>query len=166
MSPGQLSGLSQVVLGTRSSPKVWRESFSKTLDLTVTPWWVACTLMLPSSRFLVWDAAPWWERVSQERYGTKVYRNSSTDAYTRHNEYVRKLVPKDRLLEFRPEQGWKSLCDFLCVPIPNQPYPHTYEAKELRKWFHIGAAVGVAMYVVGWYWWVCWHVVCCKTTLI
>jgi hypothetical protein len=133
----------------RSSPRAWRESFSKTLDITVTPWWVACTFMLPSTRFLVWDAVPWWEKLNKERYGAQVYRNPSTDVYVRHNEYVRKLVPKERLLEFRPEQGWKPLCDFLGVPVPDRPYPHNFEAKETRKWFHIGAAMGAAMWLVG-----------------
>jgi hypothetical protein len=133
----------------RSSPEAWRESFSKTLDLTVTPWWVACTSLLPSSRFLFWDAAPWWERVNKERYGAHVYRTSSTDVYLRHNEYVRTLVPKDQLREFRPEQGWEPLCDFLGVPVPDQEYPHTLEGNALRKWFHIGAMMGAAMWLVG-----------------
>jgi hypothetical protein len=105
--------------------------------------------MLPATRFLVWDCVPWWESVNKQRYNATVYRTPDTDVYVRHNEYVRKLVPKDQLLEFRPEDGWKPLCEFLGVPVPDQPYPRMYETKEQRKFFNIGAAIGVMIWLAG-----------------
>lgn len=104
--------------------------------------------LFPSIRFLYFDACPWWERVNQERYGAQIYRNLSTDVYVRHNEYVKKLVPKAKLLEFRPEQGWKPLCEFLNVPIPEKEYPHALTSNEVRRDFFIGAAVGAALWLV------------------
>ena len=43
--------------------------------------------------------------------------------YEKHNAAVRAYVPKARLLEFEPSQGWAPLCAFLDVPVPDQPYP-------------------------------------------
>lgn len=40
-----------------------------------------------------------------------------------HERRIRALVPAERLLEFRAEQGWGPLCDFLGVPGPPEPYP-------------------------------------------
>lgn len=104
--------------------------------------------LFPSIRFLHYDACPWWEKVNRERHGAQVYRNPSTDVYVRHNEYVRGIVPKESLLEFRSEQGWKPLCDFLGVPAPQQAYPHALSASELRRGFFIGAAVGATLWLL------------------
>jgi hypothetical protein len=30
---------------------------------------------------------------------------------------------------FNAKQGWKPLCDFLEVPIPDVPFPHVYDTK-------------------------------------
>lgn len=46
----------------------------------------------------------------------------------RFQEYydeMRELVPPERLLEYRVSVGWKPLCDFLEVSIPQTPFPHT-----------------------------------------
>ena len=33
-------------------------------------------------------------------------------------------MPKDKLLVFKLEDGWKPLCEFLDVPVPDEPFPH------------------------------------------
>ena len=87
--------------------------------------------------------APMWEAQNRRLYNATVYRTPSTDIYFRHNDYVRKLVPKDRLLEFEPGTGWKPLCDILGRDIPkDQAYPGLFVKTENRKWFLIGAALG------------------------
>ena len=40
------------------------------------------------------------------------------DAYRRHYRDVRDFVPKDRMLEFKLEDGWAPLCEFLGKEIP------------------------------------------------
>jgi len=39
-------------------------------------------------------------------------------------DFVRKTVPKDRLLEFNVKQGWEPLCKFLGKQVPVMPFPH------------------------------------------
>ena len=47
----------------------------------------------------------------------------------RFNEYydeIRSLVPKENLLEYKMGEGWKPLCDFLEVPVPEgKKFPRT-----------------------------------------
>jgi len=52
------------------------------------------------------------------------------DAFNRHNEEVVRNVPPERLLTWSVSEGWEPLCDFLEVPIPDEPLPHTNDSRE------------------------------------
>lgn len=41
-----------------------------------------------------------------------------------HNDRVKSVVPRDKLLVYNIKQGWKPLCDFLKCEIPDAPFPH------------------------------------------
>jgi hypothetical protein len=62
--------------------------------------------------------------------------------YNQWLEEVKQTVPKDRLLIFNVKQGWKPLCEFLEVPIPENPFPHENEKKVFRKMLWRVDAVG------------------------
>lgn len=57
-------------------------------------------------------------------------RRKLKQGFIDHNERVRSLVPKERLLEFRVEQGWKPLCKFLGKEVPDEPYPRVNEGNN------------------------------------
>jgi hypothetical protein len=40
-----------------------------------------------------------------------------------HNEWVRKQVPKEKLLEMDLADGWEPLRKFLGKPVPSEPFP-------------------------------------------
>lgn len=153
--------LPQFILSVRKSPEAWRTSFNSTLDLTRTPWFYLATLLLPSSIMQIQPLATKWDALNARRYaGAQIYRTQSVDVYYRHNDWIRKVIPKDRLLEHEASQGWKPICEFLGVSVPAEEveYPHVNDTKEIRGWFMIGAAVGVVTWifwigvVVGLYW--------------
>ncbi|MGX7894825.1 sulfotransferase family protein [Tsuneonella sp. HG222] len=54
-------------------------------------------------------------------------RAALTAWYRRRNDEVRAAIAPERLLEFRPAQGWGPLCAFLGVPMPDEPFPHVNE---------------------------------------
>lgn len=60
--------------------------------------------------------------------------------YESHNQYVRRVVPHCKLLEYRPGDGWRPLCSFLDIPVPEQHFPHTnaqnnfVETENRRYW--------------------------------
>ncbi|CAH8610646.1 unnamed protein product [Schistosoma bovis] len=49
--------------------------------------------------------------------------NELIHAYSRWNDYVQLIVPKDRLLIYNIKQGWLPLCEFLNKPIPCCTFP-------------------------------------------
>jgi hypothetical protein len=49
-------------------------------------------------------------------------------AMERHNQMVRDAVPADRLLEWKPADGWEPLCRFLEVPVPQAPLPRVNDS--------------------------------------
>ena len=68
---------------------------------------------------------------------------------------MRKVTPKERLLEYKIEEGWEPLCRFLGKEIPKEPFPHTNEKDYLNEKITImmrkrGAKVigGALMYAI------------------
>jgi len=53
-------------------------------------------------------------------------------AYERHNDEVRGTIPPDRLLEWRPGDGWEPLCTALGVRVPDEPFPHENKTADFR----------------------------------
>lgn len=62
--------------------------------------------------FRTWTGGDWHNRVKLR------------EGYFKHYAHIRSIVPEDRLLEFRSEDGWEPLCRFLNKPVPNESYPH------------------------------------------
>lgn len=60
----------------------------------------------------------------------KLNRHSTANMLTvqEHCNMIRGLVPKDRLLEWCVDDGWKPLCEFLGKPEPTTAFPHVNTA--------------------------------------
>ena len=78
----------------------------------------------------------------------------SVEIYHRHNEWVRRVVPSKRLLEFNPAEGWDPLCKFLQVPVPREPdgkiveYPRTNDAAQYGRMVTFLMVIGVLSWVL------------------
>jgi hypothetical protein len=53
-------------------------------------------------------------------------------AYIRHNETVRTSVDPERLVEWRPADGWEPICVALGLPVPDEPFPHVNTTEDFR----------------------------------
>jgi len=49
-----------------------------------------------------------------------------------HNDAVRAAVAPERLLVWKVTEGWEPLCEFLEVPVPEEPLPHANDAATFR----------------------------------
>jgi len=58
---------------------------------------------------------------------------SAKAAYLAHNQFVRETAPRDRLLEWRPEEGWGPICRALRLDVPDEPFPHTNTTAQARE---------------------------------
>jgi hypothetical protein len=50
-------------------------------------------------------------------------RRVAKGRYRQHYAEIRATVPRERLLEFRLEDGWGPLCEFLGKEVPDVPFP-------------------------------------------
>jgi hypothetical protein len=57
-------------------------------------------------------------------YGENLDLDWMSAAVDRYEAEVKRNVPGDRLLVWSVKDGWGALCDFLEVPVPDQPFPH------------------------------------------
>jgi hypothetical protein len=53
-------------------------------------------------------------------------------AFNRHNEAVKREIPKGRLLVFDAKEGWAPLCAFLGKEVPSDPFPRVNSKEEMR----------------------------------
>lgn len=68
------------------------------------------------------------------------------DAFIRHRQEVEATVPADRLLVWSPKDGWEPLCEFLEVPVPDQPLPHVNDSESFGGMIVDGALAVVQQY--------------------
>lgn len=104
------------------------------------------------------DPEKWWESASQTIFaerdgpppvpgmdemleailGAKKFsanrrvKEEAIAAFIAHNERVRKIAPKDRLLEWTATDGWAPICNALKLPIPKTPFPKNNTRED---WF-------------------------------
>lgn len=78
---------------------------------------------------------------AQTRTMARGYFKASTKAefqaqakptYRNHYALVRKATPKERLLDFKLEDGWEPLCRFLGKDVPNVPFPRINDLKDFH----------------------------------
>lgn len=60
-------------------------------------------------------------------------RAKAKDGYEAHYRKMRAMVPGERLLDFKIEEGWEPLCEFLGREVPvGVPFPHVNDAEALK----------------------------------
>jgi Sulfotransferase domain len=62
-------------------------------------------------------------------------REHALAVFERHIEAVRRTIAAERLLVHEIAQGWQPLCDFLALPVPDEPFPQANAAQEFRARF-------------------------------
>jgi len=73
------------------------------------------------NRKLIWDGP-----FLQGRFDD---RDFAIGAFEAHNATVRHEIPSERLLVFDVRDGWRPLCGFLGVDVPDEPFPHLNDAE-------------------------------------
>lgn len=66
-----------------------------------------------------------------------------TDFCRAHNRAVIDGMSADRLLVYEIGQGWEPLCQFLGMPVPDEPFPRVNERAALEEEIRKSAEGGV-----------------------
>lgn len=56
--------------------------------------------------------------------------------YKQHYERMRAVVPKERLLEWHPKDGWEPLCEFLEKEVPEGEFPKVNQGDFVANLHH------------------------------
>ncbi len=54
-------------------------------------------------------------------------------AFDAHGAAVRAAIPAERLVEWRPGDGWEPLCTALGIDLPSEPFPHVNTTADFRQ---------------------------------
>jgi hypothetical protein len=119
------------VVHTERADDVWWDSFDGTIGKFLR---VFRELELPPHMMDQFRFMHDW--MFQEAFTDYSDRDSAIAAYRANNQRVRDAIPVDRLLVFNVADGWEPLCEFLGVPVPAEPFPHSHPKKEF--WQHFG----------------------------
>ena len=113
------------VILTIRDPQQWWKSFNRLMS-TVNKARLLC-FFVPKLRKM----AQFTDKIIiQDVFEGRVEKEHCIRIFERHNETVRQVVPKHRLLEYDVRQGWEPLCEFLEVPIPKKTFPHLNVGKR------------------------------------
>ncbi|KAH8898145.1 hypothetical protein GQ53DRAFT_636594 [Thozetella sp. PMI_491] len=122
-----------VILNQRKSAKVWDDSVRNPLEWFESwSYWAVCLLWKTDRvHYQLHQTA---NAVQFRRFGEPKFRGESL--YHKYNEWVRAEAKKRgrAVLEFQPEMGYPTLCEFLGKEKPREPvaFPHLNEAKNVR----------------------------------
>lgn len=64
------------------------------------------------------------DRMSDREHAIRIFKE--------HINEVQSEIPADRLLTFNIRDGWKPLCEFLRVTVPDFPFPKTNSSKQFH----------------------------------
>ena len=70
-------------------------------------------------------------------------RAKAKTKYREHYELVRKIVPRERLLEYKLGSGWEPLWDFLEKEVPDIEFPRINETASMNEKMAIIAGRGI-----------------------
>jgi hypothetical protein len=112
-----------ILLSVRADADAWYRSADKTIfEITRRP---------PPPESAEWFAM--WTDIARNRFTNQLEdRDAAVAAYERHNDDVRANAPADRLVEWKPGDGWEPLCAALGVDVPDEPFPHVNTTDEFR----------------------------------
>jgi hypothetical protein len=86
------------------------------------------------NRKLIWDGP-----LLQGRFEDRAF---AVRAFEEHNASVQRALAAERLLVLEIGAGWKPLCDFLEVPVPDEPFPCLNDRRDF--WGRVRARLAAA----------------------
>ena len=80
------------------------------------------------------------------------------ESYDKHIEYVKRVVPKEKLHFVKLSDGWDPFCRILGKPVPKEPLPRANDAEDAERifktvalqaalvWLGIFTVIGIGVY--------------------
>ena len=78
-----------------------------------------------------------WARWWMGAVGKKDMQAKARDVYRNHYALVRRITPKDKLLEYHMGDGWEPLCKFLGKELPTSSFPKVNDQESHQETLRI-----------------------------
>jgi hypothetical protein len=137
----------------------WYKSFDKAMiQTTFSP---AVIMISKLDRVFMYQVRCLAMTMFQGFYRSSTKQELASNAkviYREHYNNIRRITEKDRLLEFKLQDGWKPLCEFLEKPIPDCPFPRKNDSEDVREkvlvllWLGLMRIIRGAALVLGSFW--------------
>ncbi|WPH00650.1 Hypothetical protein R9X50_00348000 [Acrodontium crateriforme] len=137
-----------IVICSRRDREVWVESMWKAArlgDPKILYWlyyWVSVLRYSPR----MWAAqTPIWRHL----YGVNMdSKNNAQKIWDRHHEWLRSVVPPEKLFFVDLKDGWDPICRALGTPVPvNVPFPRLNDGAALEKTMKELAVQGILRWI-------------------
>jgi hypothetical protein len=137
----------KVVLTVRDSDEVWWKSYFTTVGVTCeNQSFYRQKVYLISTLYkqacLGTELSSYWA----QRYCAEAGQRTSGLVHSRHNDYIKGIVPPEKLLVFNVKQGWKPLCEFLGVPVREVPFPNVNDTTAINRILGAFQTVGMLLW--------------------
>lgn len=131
----------KVILTVRDADS-WYESTLETIyyDGAAIPGWVQKISPFNGLNRMI-DSTT-WNRIFDGRFEERDY---AIEVYEAHIEKVKAIVPPEKLLVFSVKEGWQPLCDFLNVPVPDEPFPRANQRQMTKTMFRVARIIPVVV---------------------
>lgn len=120
-----------VLLSTRRDADAWWKSASETIfragERGVPDGVVGEQLAMVHDLFAIRFTPEWRDEAAAKA------------AYDAHNAAVRATIAPERLVEWRPADGWEPICRALAVAVPDAPFPHANTTADFRAMLGLDA---------------------------
>ncbi|KAJ7767687.1 P-loop containing nucleoside triphosphate hydrolase protein [Mycena metata] len=121
------------VILTNRNPDRWWKSFTESIGAVVNSTrYRLAALLDPQSLGKFAELSQLIRSVILGPGGTE---EEAKRRFTAHYQNVRKIVPKDQILEFEVKEGWGPLCAFLGKDVPAMDFPNTNNKKMFLAQF-------------------------------
>jgi hypothetical protein len=138
----------KVLLSVRS-PESWAASMRKTIieclygDSIVGHMSIGRERIDPDWHGWMSTLREMWTSAGLLNNGAQTTDEWMIDAFNRHTEEVKATVPAERLLVWKPQDGWEPLCAFLELPVPEVPVPHINDTEGFGHLIVDGALAAI-----------------------
>ena len=142
----------KIILTVRDTDS-WYQSTVRTIYRvpSTVPVWLQ-RIIPPMGQFIEMTDLLIWGGLFKGRFSDHEF---ATQVYNEHIQNVRRTVPEEDLLIFDVKDGWRPLCDFLGVGIPEStPFPHLNTGNRMIMAMNFArlmpyAVVTLAVFMVG-----------------
>lgn len=142
----------------RGNPPDWHSflgAYGATVDGPAAMFWRELMEAYPNAVVLlsVRDTEGWWRSISQtirpllsstepgpfqdmiKAHSTRDFpymleESAAKASFEAHNERVKSEVPAQRLVVWKPGDGWEPICEAFNLPVPDEPFPHANSADD------------------------------------